>query len=213
MVASRELDDLLAPCVGPGGQHSQVGHVAAVFGEEGPVRRAHHAHQLFSQLHHDFPGQHPAVDLLQLFFGGLVNRRVVVAQHDGAVGAHVVDEAVAVHIPEIGALGVVDIKGVGRHRDKAALRRTQVPVNAGGDHPGRPVKQRPAFGVFVCFHHALLCQVEADQAQQLVEVVHHRDAPADFNLAPADGQVAVRLAPEHLAQDIQAGKPHEGLGG
>src|SRR3990172_8403582 len=45
--------------------------------------------------------------------GGLLHLRVVVAQQQGAVPHHVVDDFVAVHVPLAGPLGALDVEGEG----------------------------------------------------------------------------------------------------
>ena len=85
--------------------HAKGGGVRAVFHEKGPVRHGYGIHQRFRAFHHLIGRRGGAIGDAQLLYGGFVHIRVAIAQHVRAVGAHAIQIAVAVHIPEIGSLG------------------------------------------------------------------------------------------------------------
>jgi hypothetical protein len=77
----------------------------------------------------------------------------VVAQDIGAVGAHIVNEAVAVKIPEVGALGLGGIQGECLYGDITALGRALVAVDARGDDLDGTVKGFAGFLVRIDLSH------------------------------------------------------------
>src|SRR5699024_9992276 len=137
---------------GPGGEDGEGGHVAAVLGEEGPVGAGHRvAHQL-RQLHHLVGGGGDADPQLHLLTGGGVHILVAVDQDIGTVGAHVVQEAVAVHVIEVAPLRVIGELGEGADGDEAALSRPLVAVDPAGNMPGGPLEQLVVFGISIRIH-------------------------------------------------------------
>ena len=133
VVVALEEDDLFSVGIGTGGHDGQGGGVAAVLGEEGPIGAGHGVHQEVCKVDHDGIRESSAIRNGSLAGGGGIHVGIVVAQDIGAVGAHVVDEAVAVQIPEVGALCLGGVQGKGLHGDVAALGGTLVAVDARGD--------------------------------------------------------------------------------
>ena len=134
VVAALDGDDLLAPGGGARDHQGVAGHVAAVLGEESPAGERQHVDHLLGQLHHHRAGGAHGVAGLALPRRSLVHDLVVVAEHHGPVGAHVVDELVAVDVGEPRALAALGVERVAHRRDQQ--RRAEVPVDAARDHPG-----------------------------------------------------------------------------
>ena len=157
VVIAPEEDGLLLSGGRPGGQVCESGGIGAVLHEECPVGASHGIHQQFGALHHFVGGRGGAVTHHQLLHGGAVHVRVTVAQDIGAVGAHQVQILVAVHVPEVGTLGLGRDQRPLLQRQEQSLAGAQVAVNAGGNHIQRPVEPGAALfmAVFGIFTHQL----------------------------------------------------------
>src|SRR5674476_614627 len=135
VVAALDGDDEGAAGGRPGDHRRVVGHVAAVLGEERPVGGGDHRGELLGQLDHHRRGGGERVAQLALLGGGVVHHLVVVAQDHRPVGAHVVDEVVAVDVGEVRALAAGGEERVRGRRHQR--RRAEVAGDAAGDHLGR----------------------------------------------------------------------------
>ena len=151
VVVALEEDDLLAAGMGAGSQNGQCGGIAAVLGKEGPVGRGHGIHQQFRKFHHLAGGNADAVLQNTLGCSSRIHIRIMVTQNIGAVAAQIVNEAVAVHIPEAGALGAGGIEGPCLHGGIAGAGRAFVAVDTGGNHLTGTGIQFPALGIIT--HH------------------------------------------------------------
>ena len=158
VVVVAQKEDLALARVRAGEHDAEGGGVGAVFHEERPVRHGHGVHQLFGALHHFVGRRGGAVGDGELFDGGFVHVRVAIPQHIRAVGAHEVQIAVAVHVPEIRSLGLGGDQRPFVQRQKQALRWPEVAVDTGGDDGAGAVKPFVAFNVVVfrVFRHALV---------------------------------------------------------
>ena len=148
MVIALKKDDFFAAGKGAGGHHRKCGDVVAVFGKECPVGGFNGFDEQLGKIDHHSRGRGDAVLLLALLPGGLVNIGVAVAEDIRAVGAHIVNEAVAVNVPEVSPLRALGKERECVHRDKTALRRALMAVHAGRDHPQRALEELAA--VFIC---------------------------------------------------------------
>ena len=148
VIIALEEDRLLALGVRAGAEHGKGRRIGAVLHEVGPVGAGDRACQQLGALHHLVGGSGGAVARLQLFQRGGVHIGVVVAEDIGAVGAHHVDVAVAVHVPKVSPLGAGADKRPLFQRQKQALGRTEMPIDAGGNDMQRAVKPRAT--LFMC---------------------------------------------------------------
>lgn len=87
---------------------------------------------------------------LELFERRLVDILVTVAEHIGAIAAHIVDIIVAVFIPEVRALRMGGIQRECIIGDIAAFGRALMAVDARWDDVERAVKCGAA--LFICIH-------------------------------------------------------------
>ena len=131
VIEAVDEDYLLAMGVGSCGHDSGSGDIVAVLCEESPVCAVDGVNKQLCELNRLVGRRGGAVALLCLLESGGVNVGVIVTEDVGAVSAHIVDEFVAVNIPEIGALRSVAEKRERADGDEAAFCRAEVAVNAG----------------------------------------------------------------------------------
>ena len=113
--------------------------VGAVLGEHRPVGVGDGVDEQLGQLDERRARPVQAVALGQLRLVGGVDAGVLVAEDHRPPGAHEVEVAVAVDVPQPGALPAgEELRVVRRER-----RPVEVPVHAPGDHPGGTGGQRP----------------------------------------------------------------------
>ena len=145
-------EDYLLPVGGCSGGHDSCGGgVAAVLCEESPVSRSDGVDKALRELDYLGRGRGDAVLYLSLCKSCGVNIGVIVAEHVGAVSAHIVDEFVAVDIPEVGALSLLAEEGICRYGDAAALSGALMAVKTGGDYLSGSLKELGAFIIFIYF--------------------------------------------------------------
>ena len=153
VIISLEKYDFLLVGISSRRHDRQSGHIISVFREKRPVSRMNRIHQQFREIDHFRRRRGHAVAKLHLSSGRRVHIRVTVAQHIGAVSAHIVNETVSVHIPEIAALRPLTEQREGVHRNETALCRPQMPVHAGRNHLDRPGKFFSALCIGIQFSH------------------------------------------------------------
>ena len=107
VVEAVDKDDLLAVSCSSRGHYGSGGDVVAVFSEESPVCTVDCVNEQLGELDRLVRRRSCAVALLCLLERGCVNVGIVIAEDVGAVCAHIVDELIAVDVPEIRALGSV----------------------------------------------------------------------------------------------------------
>ena len=134
VVAAVDGDDQRAAGGRPRDHRRVVGLIAAVLGEERPVGAGDHRGELLRQLDHHRRRAAEGVAQLALPGGGVVHDLVVVAQDHRPVGAHVVDEVVAVDVGEVRARALLGEERIGRRRHQR--RRAEVAGDAAGDDLG-----------------------------------------------------------------------------
>ncbi len=124
-------EDLFTPGMLTRDLDSPGGHVGAVLGEHRPVGEVDELDKLLRELDHHGSGMIEAVAVTTLAFGGLLDLRMPIAEHDWAVSAHEIDELVAVHVPVPAPLGPARVV---RCPLGDRERRCHVTVDATRDH-------------------------------------------------------------------------------
>ncbi len=155
VVIALEEDDLLAVGMRSRAHDGAGCGVVSVLGKECPVSGCDGVDQQVGEIDHDGVRQRGAVRDGPLSCRGLIDIGVVVPEDVGAVRAHVVDEPVAVEVPEIASLSFLGIERERFDGDVAAFRGTLVAVNAGGDHFAGMSERFPALREFINFMHDL----------------------------------------------------------
>ena len=146
VIVAADEDDLLAVGVSTRDHDRERRHITAVLAEECPVRHIDGVDHLFRHLDHGLRDEGGAVALLELLDRRRVDVGIVVAEEVGAVGAHIVDVAVAVEVPDVGALRAGHEERISADGDHAALGGTEVTVDARGDEAERLLEERLTLG-------------------------------------------------------------------
>ena len=151
MIVTADEDDLLAVGVGTRNHNREGSRVAAVLCEERPVRHIDGVDHLFGEVDEQVGGEGNAVALLHLFECGGVDVGVVIAEEVGAVGAHIVDESVAVEVPEVSPFCLGHKEGIGTDGNHTTFGGAEVTVNTGGDDLERALERLLALCDIVYF--------------------------------------------------------------
>ena len=162
-------DDLSAAGEMPRDHRCPGAYVGAVFGEHRPIGERRDLDQIFRQLDPERGRRVEAVALLGLAARRFLDAGMAMAEHDRAVGAHVVDVLVAINVPYVGALAAREERRIRAHREQA--RRLMAVDAAGNDFLGAR-EQRFAAIESVGFHHRLLIpnrRVRARRAGRMME--------------------------------------------
>jgi len=130
VIGAAGADDGLLSGMGLGDHHRHGGGVGAVLAEDRPVGVADLGDEGFGQIDDHRSGAGHGVALLHAANIGGVDHRVVVAEQVGAIAAHEVDVAVAVGVPEVGALATGEELWIALGQVPDRL----VAVHAAGDH-------------------------------------------------------------------------------
>ena len=213
VVIALEEDRLLALGVRTGAEHGEGRRIGAIFHKVCPVGAGDRIHQQLGALHHLVGGRGRAVACLQLFQRGGVHIRVIVAEDIRTVGTHHIDVAVAVHVPEVGALGAGADERPLFKRQEQPLGRTEMPVDARGNDIQRAVKPRAALlmCVFGKSAHctAPLTQVDRHAVENAVDVVHHGQHAGKPDVALAHFIDGGDLAVKQSVCKVDVGKFHQ----
>ena len=213
VVIALEEDRLLALGMRAGAEHGKGRRIGAVLHEVCPVGTGNRVHKQLGALHHLVGGGGGAVARLQLFQCGGIHIGVVIAENIGAVGAHHVDVAVAVHVPKIGSLCAGTEERPFFQRQEQSLGRAEVPVDAGGDDMQRAVKPRAA--LFVCVFgksahcSAPLTQVDRHAVENAVDIVHHGQHAREADVALAHFIDGGDLTVKQSVCKVDVGKLHQ----
>ena len=99
MVGALGPDDGLSAGMGPGDHQGHQGGVGAVLAEHRPVGVSHHGNHGLGQFDHHPAGAGHGVAASELVHEGAVNFLVAIADQVRSIGAHEVEQFVAVRIP------------------------------------------------------------------------------------------------------------------
>ena len=133
VIVTADEHDFLAVGVCTCNHDREVGCVAAVLCEERPVCHVDGVDHFFREVDEQFGSKRCAVAFFELFDCRGVDVGVVVAEEVGAVCAHIVDESVAVNIPEVCALRLGHKQRIRADGNHAAFGRSEVTVDTCGD--------------------------------------------------------------------------------
>ena len=105
-----------------------------------PIREVDERHETLRQIDHHRSGMIQAVAERGLSLAGRLHCRMAIAQNDGTVGAHQVDELVAVDVPVSRAVGPVRVVGGSTGGDEGGRGMTVDPAR---NHLPRPLEKLP----------------------------------------------------------------------
>ena len=138
VVGAFNAEDLLLAGMLARNLHAPGGHVRTVLAEHRPRREVDERDDALGQLDHHRGGMVKAVAERGLPLCGRLHAGMPITEHHGAVGAHQVDELVAVDVPVARSLGPVRVIGRGARGNEGG---GGVAVDPSRDNLPRPVEE------------------------------------------------------------------------
>ena len=190
VIGPLDAEDLLAAGMFARDLHAPRGHVRTVLAEHRPRREVDERDKAFGKLDHYQSGVVETVAERGLPLRGRLHPGMPVTEHHRAIGAHQVDELVAVHVPVARTLGPVRVVGRGARGDEG---RRRVAVDPARNDLPRPFEELSGTlevqgwldlcSIVIAESSTALVETRGDPPQHLSERVGQGDHTSHRNLS------------------------------
>ena len=150
VITAGDSDDFLSTGRRARGHDRVIRHVRTILCEEGPIRYRDQVHEKFRQFDHARGGRAGGIRQGHLLRISGIHHSIHVTQDHGTVCAHIINEIVAVNVPEMRTFGLRGKEGV--MCDGHAGRRAEVAVYPAWDYFRRTGEQGRGLAVFILLH-------------------------------------------------------------